>query len=200
MNVYTVIAIQTALLLFLQFGERVLPSTFLSRKLCHAGSGLLMLQLDPHDIVARAFVCTVVATSLALTWRLLPGAPILRFGAAYDAGITVYLLIVGFWFLARQNPAALAPLFFADPAGAVVGKAASARGLNVAWWQNKTVAGTLAVFLVAWASLDAPGAPAARLGAAAACAAAEAFGGKTFDNAVIAVPALASWLVFHGWA
>jgi hypothetical protein len=27
----------------------------------------------------------------------------------------------------------------------------------------------------------------------------EALGGKTFDNAVIAVPALASWIYWHGW-
>ena len=199
MNVWFIITLQTALLAFLQFGEKLLPSRFLARKLCHAGSGLLMLQLDPHDQVARVFVYTVVLSSLAMTWRLLPDVPILRFGTAYDAGITIYLLLVALWFFARQPPRALAPLFFADPAGAVFGKLASACGLNAAWHENKTVAGTLAVFAVAFVSLGVPGA-AARAGVAAACAAAEAFGGRTFDNAVIAVPALASWVYWNGWA
>ena len=35
----------------------------------------------------------------------------------FDAGITIYLSIVGLWFFAQQPPIALAPLFFADPAG-----------------------------------------------------------------------------------
>lgn len=199
MNVWLVIALQTALLAFLQFGEFILPSKFLARKLCHAGSGLLMLQLDSHDPVARVFVYAVVLTSLALTWRLLPAIPILRFGDAYDAGITIYLLLVAWWFFARQPPRALAPLFFADPAGAVFGKMATACGVNAVWFANKTVVGTLAVFAVAFFSLGVP-APIARAAVAAACAAAEAFGGRTFDNAVIAVPALASWVYWHGWA
>ena len=45
--------------------------------------------------------------------------------------------------------ALLAPLFFADPAGAVVGKFCSrrlGRRLNPAWFQQKTVCGSLAVF------------------------------------------------------
>lgn len=198
MDVYLVIATQIALLAFLQFGEKFLPSKFLARKLCHAGSGLLMLQLDSHDVVARVFVYSVVVTSLALTWKLLPGAPILRFGVEFDAGITIYLLLVAFWFSALQPVTALAPLFFADPAGAVFGKLASSRGFNMVWYENKTVVGTLAVFTVAFFCVDVP-ALGARAGVAAACAAAEAFGGRTFDNALIAVPALSSWIFFHGW-
>ena len=53
-------------------------------------------------------------------------------------------------FYFQQPVAALAPLFFADPAGAVVGKFFSKRGLNRAWYENKTVMGTLAVLLVAY--------------------------------------------------
>ena len=66
------------------------------------------------------------------------------------------------------------------------------------WWQNKTVAGTAAVFAFAWLSLDVPTLP-ARVGIAIVCAMAEAFGGKTFDNAFIALPALGSWIYYHGW-
>lgn len=90
MHVAMVIVAQTVLLLFLQFGERALPSTFLARKVCHAGSGLLMLQLDSTDVVARVFVYGVVCGSLVLTWKLAPSwIPLLRFGDEYDAGITV---------------------------------------------------------------------------------------------------------------
>jgi hypothetical protein len=59
--------------------------------------------------------------------------------------------------------------------------------------------GTVAVFVFAHFSLSIPN-TAARVGVACACALAEAFGGKTFDNAIVAMPALGSWLYFHGWA
>ena len=199
MNVYTVIVVQTLLLLFLQFGDSVLPSNFVARKACHAGSGFLMLQLRSEEVEARVFVYMVVVTSLSMTWKLLPSwVPPFRFGDDYDAGITIYLLIVVMWFAAQQPTAALAPLFFADPAGAVFGKLASRRGFNVEWYENKTVVGTAAVFAFAYLSLDILSAG-PRLGVALLCALGEAVGGKTFDNAVIAVPALGSWLYYHGW-
>ena len=44
-------------------------------------------------------------------------SPPLAPGEMFDAGITIYLSIVGLWFFAQQPPIALAPLFFADPAG-----------------------------------------------------------------------------------
>eukprot|EP01051_Picozoa_sp_SAG22_P007209 SAG22_NODE_499_length_9725_cov_2.325784_2_plen_177_part_00 len=119
-NVFAVIAVQTLLLLVLQFGDRFLPSKFVARKTCHAGSGLLMLLLDSSDVVARCFVYAVVATSLAMTWDLLPAwvpaeLRMFRFGEMFDAGITIYLIIVGAWFFCQQPSMALAPLFFADP-------------------------------------------------------------------------------------
>eukprot|EP00419_Tripos_fusus_P027841 CAMPEP_0172726396 /NCGR_PEP_ID=MMETSP1074-20121228/90599_1 /TAXON_ID=2916 /ORGANISM="Ceratium fusus, Strain PA161109" /LENGTH=133 /DNA_ID=CAMNT_0013553399 /DNA_START=321 /DNA_END=722 /DNA_ORIENTATION=- len=132
-----------------------------------------------------------------MTWRVVPkGIPEFRFGELYDAGISIYLLIVGSWFYLQMPIRALAPLFFADPAGAVVGKYCSERGINFAWWQNKTIMGTLAVFVFAVLSLDVPELL-PRIALGACCALAEAFGGKTFDNAVIAVPVIGSWLYYH---
>lgn len=196
-NVFFVIAVQTALLIFLQFGEKALPSHFAARKACHAGSGLLMLLLDSTDLRARCYVYLVVVFSLAMTWRFVPAwVPQFRFGDLYDAGITIYLLIVACWFYLQQPIRALAPLFFADPAGAVVGKFCSKRGFNYVWWQNKTVMGTLAVLVFAFLSLDVPDVlPRALL--AVLCALCEAFGGKTFDNAVIAVPVIGAWVYYH---
>jgi dolichol kinase len=146
----------------------------------------------------------VVVTSLSMTWKLLPRwAPSFRFGADYDMGISIYLAIVASWFYLQQPSIALAPLFFADPAGAIVGKFFSKQGLNYAWWQNKTIAGTLAVGVVAYFSLDLPStsltgvALSSRFFVALACALGEAFGGQTYDNAVIALPALGSYIYYH---
>eukprot|EP00919_Chromeraceae_sp_WS-2016_P051176 GHVR01121382.1.p1 GENE.GHVR01121382.1~~GHVR01121382.1.p1 ORF type:complete len:101 (-),score=23.28 GHVR01121382.1:312-614(-) len=44
----------------------------------------------------------------------------------------------------------LAPLFFSDPAGAVVGKATS----SPQWWGKKTIAGSMAVFVTALLSVE----------------------------------------------
>ena len=48
-------------------------------------------------------------------------------------------------------------LAFLDPAGAVFGKFFSRQGMNIVWWENKTVVGTFAVFLFAFISLGVPG-------------------------------------------
>eukprot|EP00429_Kryptoperidinium_foliaceum_P060728 CAMPEP_0176081872 /NCGR_PEP_ID=MMETSP0120_2-20121206/40953_1 /TAXON_ID=160619 /ORGANISM="Kryptoperidinium foliaceum, Strain CCMP 1326" /LENGTH=198 /DNA_ID=CAMNT_0017415639 /DNA_START=75 /DNA_END=671 /DNA_ORIENTATION=- len=197
MSVHVVILVETLLLLFLQFGDKVMPSNFAARKTCHAGSGFLMMQLDSRDPIARWFVYAIVVVSLSMTWRFVPSwVPAFRFGDLYDAGITIYLTIVGSWFFLQMPAHALAPLFFADPAGAVVGKFCTRRGFNMNWYQNKTVMGTLAVFVFALLSLDVPW-TLPRLVIAATCALAEAFGGKTVDNAVISVPVLGSWLYYH---
>ena len=49
-------ALRMCLLLFLQFGEAILPSNFLARKCCHAGSGFLMLLLEVNLLVRRALL------------------------------------------------------------------------------------------------------------------------------------------------
>ena len=73
-NVYLVIAVQSALLLFLQLGEKLLPSNFLARKACHAGSGFLMLYLDSRELVARLWQLATVSLVLQTIHRIeLPG-------------------------------------------------------------------------------------------------------------------------------
>mmetsp|Transcript_529 Transcript_529/g.1040 ORF Transcript_529/g.1040 Transcript_529/m.1040 type:complete len:207 (-) Transcript_529:34-654(-) len=192
-----IIVIETLLLLFLQFGEKIMPSNFAARKICHAGTGALMLLLNSKDWLARWFVYTISITTIALTWNVLPKwVPQFRFGEMYDAGITIYLMIVHFWFFFRMPTRALAPLFFADPAGAVVGKFFSRRNMNYAWYGKKTVLGSLAVCFFAFISLDVPGAL-ARAILAVLCALAEAYGGTRFDNAAISVIVLGSWLYYH---
>eukprot|EP00438_Fugacium_kawagutii_P019512 Skav235645 [mRNA] locus=scaffold358:583803:588065:- [translate_table: standard] len=61
LSVEVIIALQTALLIFLQFGDKALPSLFAARKACHAGSGALMLLLDSRDPIARFYMQQPVA-------------------------------------------------------------------------------------------------------------------------------------------
>ena len=160
-----VMALITLWIGFLEWGSRRLLSNFAARKLCHAGCGMGFMLLDAAKPECRSFVWAVAASSVALTWDLLPLPPF-RFASPRDVGVTVYLALISAWFyqqlalatlsftlvltltltltltlalslalalalalaliLARfylQLPATiLAPLFFADPAGAVVGK------------------------------------------------------------------------------
>jgi hypothetical protein len=105
--------------LFLAYASQGLLSDFHARKLCHAGCGLGMMLLDSTRLDARLFVWSVAASSIAMTWNLSPLPPF-RFARPRDVGITVYLILVSCWFYASLPPTILAPLFFADPAGAVV--------------------------------------------------------------------------------
>ncbi|EER17903.1 conserved hypothetical protein [Perkinsus marinus ATCC 50983] len=144
-------------LLLLQFDEKHI-SLFAARKLCHAGSGFAMLFLTPRLLVNRLYIYGVVAMSLIMTWSLVPGIPNWRFGALEDPGITIYLLVVGYWYFMEFPIAVLAPIFFADPAGAIVGKWASSQipNLNPRWIGTKTVLGSAAVLVVAFITLHSP--------------------------------------------
>lgn len=93
-------------------------------------------------------------------------------------------------------PHVLAPLFFADPAGAVIGKAATkllGSTYNPAWYENKTVAGTFAVFAFTYMSLNFNCSGFARRAIAASAAVAEAVGGE-FDNLAIGAVVLIGWM------
>ena len=106
-------------------------SNFAARKLCHAGCGLGIMLLDSKSASARYFVWGVASSSIMMTWNLSP-LPAFRFSRRGDVGITIYLLLVSAWFYAELSPLILAPVFFADPAGAVVGK-----------WCSRNVAASL---------------------------------------------------------
>jgi len=147
--------VETVLLLVLELFPGLL-SQFAARKICHAGTGLLMLTLDSGEASARAAVWLVAVSSILMTWNITKavGIPPFRFGAEKDIGITIYLLLVMFWFYAELPPTALSPMFFADPSGAVVGKFLTRKGFsNPAWYEKKTVGGSIAVFLVTLGTL-----------------------------------------------
>lgn len=190
-----VIVVQTALLAALQFAPSLLTD-FYARKVCHSVSGLLMMQLDPRDGLARWYVYAVVVVSLSLTW--VDALPCLRFSRKKrDTGISVYLCIVAIWFYLEMPIAIMAPMFFADPSGAIVGKFCSKHfgRLNRAWYQEKTVAGSLAVFTITHATIGYSVTSSQRLLLAALATVGEALGGE-FDNLVLAAVVFLGWVAF----
>ena len=177
---------------FLEWGSARRLYNFAARKLCHAGCGVGFMFLDVALPECRVFVWAVAASSIALTWDLLPLPPF-RFASPRDVGVTVYLGLVSGWFYLRLPPSTLAPLYFADPAGAVVGKWCS-RNLprNPRAYGQKTLCGSLAVLLVTFATVTYPCSLAARGTIAVCAAAAEAVGGA-YDNLAIAAVVLVGW-------
>lgn len=174
--------------------SRAALSDFAARKLCHAGCGLGMMLLDPALLRARIFVWCVAAGSIAMTWDASPLPPF-RFSRPRDVGVTAYLALVSAWFALQLSPTILAPVFFADPAGAVVGKACSRRlgRLNPAWYEQKTVCGSLAVFILTLLSLSYSCSAVQRVTIAVAAAVAEAVGGA-YDNLALAAVVLLGWV------
>jgi hypothetical protein len=169
-------------------------SPFAARKLCHAGCGLGIMLLDSTEYSSRLFVWAVAGGSIAMTWNLSP-LPAFRFSRECDVGITVYLLLVSTWFWLQLPASILAPLFFADPAGAVVGKALSRRlgpRWNPPWYGPKTVGGSCAVFALTYLSITYECTAPQRACLAAAATVAEAVGGE-YDNLAIAVVVLLGW-------
>eukprot|EP00518_Triparma_eleuthera_P001878 CAMPEP_0182454922 /NCGR_PEP_ID=MMETSP1319-20130603/1334_1 /TAXON_ID=172717 /ORGANISM="Bolidomonas pacifica, Strain RCC208" /LENGTH=182 /DNA_ID=CAMNT_0024652951 /DNA_START=48 /DNA_END=592 /DNA_ORIENTATION=- len=147
---------------------------FLTRKLVHTGCGYMIMRLLPAEPLDRHFVYAVSLASILMTW--LPNSPVkFRFTRPSDVGVTAYLLIVSAWFYLRMDPTVLGPVFFADPAGAVVGKAMSRLGFNARWHggTSKTVLGTAAVFVVTYFTASCGEAVELRLGTAAAAAVVE---------------------------
>ena len=191
-DVLAVIVAQIALLLVLQFAN--FGSNFAARKACHSGSGFLMLFLDASQYEARYFVYSVVAGSLAMTW--ISSLPVLRFGKRFDVGITIYLLLVGTWFHLQIPVSIMAPMFFADPAGAIVGRWASSKfgSANRVWIHNKTVAGSAAVCIVTFFTVMFPITLGQRLVLAVCAMLAEAVGGA-YDNLLLAACVVTAWRV-----
>lgn len=190
--VYVLMAGIGAWIVFLELATASL-SNFASRKLCHAGCGLGMLAFDYRDTRAKLFVWAVAVSSTLMTWGLSPLPPF-RFAQMRDVGVTIYLSVVAAWFFFELPTPVLAPVFFADPAGAVVGKFCSRRApaWNPQWYREKTVAGSLAVAAFTFATLGYPCTLPVRCAVATLAMLAEAVGDK-YDNLALATVVLAGW-------
>merc|ERR1712195_25806 len=158
-------------------------------------SGLDVMMLDPTALSARLFVWLVAALSITMTWELSP-LPAFRFSRPKDKGVTIYLLLVSIWFYLQLPPMILAPVFFADPAGAVVGRACTRHfpRYNPAWYGQKSVCGSLAVFLLTFCTISFPCDLIERIAIANAATIAEAFGGD-YDNLALATTVLIGWRI-----
>lgn len=152
----------------------------------------MMLHLDQSDWQARYFVYTVVISTLVMHF----GTPLkFRFSRNKDVGITGYLLLVGCFFYTRTPVDVIMPVFFADPAGAIVGRFA-AKYLpvrNPKWIGEKTVLGSLAVFFVTFFTLIF-GNTIERLVIAFTITIAEGYA-LDYDNIIVAFVVILSWVV-----
>jgi len=128
-------------------------SPFVARKLCHIGSGIMMLQLDASDSLARWFVYSVALSSLLMVWEV--GVPYqFRYSEARDIGISIYLVIVVIFFYTQLPLQIIQPVFYADPIGAIIGKGLTKlKFYNPSWIGKKTVGGTAAVFIATFLTL-----------------------------------------------
>jgi len=193
----TFLLIETVMLLFLELLPQ-LTSPFAARKTCHAGTGLLMLMLDSSSASARGAAWLIGVSSILMTWNVTKAVGIqpFRFGGERDVGITIYLSIVMLWFYAQLPIIALSPMFFADPAGAIVGKYLTRNGFNnPAWYDKKTVGGSAAVLVFTAATLRIfyPPMPAMTLALlSAASVLAEAVGGA-YDNICLAAAVIGGY-------
>lgn len=184
-DVHSIMVRQALLLVFCQFSGK-LVSNFTARKLCHAGSGFLMLLLDPYEVESRYFVYSVVVLTLFMTW--IEDFPAWRFATRKrDVGITIYVILVGLCFYFALNLEVVAPMFFADPAGAVFGKLLTRNfpKLNKRWSNSqKTIGGSLAVFITTYFTILFPCNFEKRLVLSSLATLAELIGGK-YDNLCI---------------
>jgi len=169
-------------------------SPFLARKLCHVGSGIMMLQLDPSDYLARWFVYAVAISSLMMVWEVIPFQ--FRYSRSKDIGISMYLVIVVIFFYTQMPLHIIQPVFYADPMGAIVGKALTKLipSFNPQWIGKKTVGGTLAVFITSIITLT-YGTLFQKILIGAVSALVEAIS-LDYDNIMIAAVVIAGYKIF----
>lgn len=155
--------------------------TFIARKGTHMLSGIMLLLCTNNTWWLKYFVVLFALFVVSQAW--IPQRP-WRFAAKRDIGITFFGIIVSIWAIFEWDFKALTPLFFADPMGAIVGKAIK----TPKWIGEKTVAGSLAVFITAVLTTGYV-CPSLRDrillgGIVTVC---EAIGGK-YDNATMSIP------------
>ena len=115
------IAVQGLLTLYLMLDKKHLAA-FTARKIMHCGSGLILMLLNTDCLVIRLVIYAKCVIGLIMNWELLPRAlPDFWFAVPDDLGITIYLLVVLIWVWMGHRLRVLAPVFLADPAGAIFG-------------------------------------------------------------------------------
>ena len=172
------------LLLGVLLGRGVLPP-WIARKAIHIGiGGVLLVRADLDDWRVRAIVYAVtvgVVAGALLAYRFAAVQDRLYFlhRGVVDPGVTTYVVICSVCCAWRVEFADVLPLFLADPMGAIVGRTVTSARV----YGSKTLAGTAAVWLTAYATLYGASTDEASV-VATVLAAVELFGGD-FDNPLI---------------
>jgi dolichol kinase len=174
MQAITMALMSLPLLAFVFLNPCRLPS-YMVRKALHMGTGTLLIMVDPSDpllpwgmhSVTALFVLTVCVRELHIS-------------DLYDVGIINYLLACSICVAFHVRFSAMAPLFYADPLGALVGRNLRTKKLV----GSKSVGGTLAVFVTAALTVAESTWP-MRLWSGFLISMLELFGGK-MDNVLIA--------------
>ena len=177
------IAVQGLLTLYLMLDKKHLAA-FTARKIMHCGSGLILMLLNTDCLVIRLVIYAKCVIGLIMNWELLPRAlPDFWFAVPDDLGITIYLLVVLIWVWMGHRLRVLAPVFLADPAGAIFGKIVSLfyPMVNIKVCGEKTLFGSLAVLVVTFATLWDPTGIIRRIWVSFLVTLAEMFGGN-YDN------------------
>lgn len=172
------IALSIPLLAFVFFNPW-LPS-WGSRKVLHMGTGTLLILADATDPLLAYGIYAVTLGFVAIV-----SVRKLHFADVGDVGIINYLIFCSICVSTGVPFSKVAPLFYADPMGAIVGR--NLRTVEL-WGTGKSLGGTLAVFGTALLTFT-DGTWASRAFAAGMIAAIELFSGK-WDN-----PAIGAWLL-----
>lgn len=178
------IVVLFVLLYTFEYNTRISP--FAARKLTHLSMGTLILLIMLPEARRESFVLQFFVVSVAVGTIILSFVRPLRFGTYADKGIIIFNLLVLIFLLFRLDFGFLAPAFVADPMGAIVGRWIC----SPKWIGDKTVAGSLAVFVACLLSAFRIEGFVARFSLAAGCAVLEAIGGD-FDNFVMNIPIFA---------
>ncbi|RQX68582.1 phosphatidate cytidylyltransferase [Toxoplasma gondii CAST] len=186
-NVGCMVAVLVALAIF-QFTPKAKLSDFCARKLTHVTMGTLLLLLKPegHSYVKIFIIAVAVSAILSSIYKPF------RFAKKHDKGVILFNAIVGVWTLFDLPCSALAPMFYADPCGAIVGTMVE----SPKWKGNKTIAGSAAVFVVTLLSAYSVDNIWHRIALAALCTILEAVGGD-YDNVLMSFPVIAYYFLFQ---
>lgn len=167
-------------------------SPWISRKIVHMGVGTLLLNADISDptVVAGIFTAGAgVLGGLTATNGIKHISDGRRTdGIVKDIGIFGYVASCCLCLALSVPYSEMSPLFYADPAGAIIGRTIDSPKI----WENKTIAGTGAVLGTAFLTTN--GDIPEKLAVSILIAMIELFGGK-IDNSLIAFFLIAKYIV-----
>ena len=155
---------------------------WISRKIVHMGIGTLLLNADISDPIVVNSIYAIGSTVAVLTTvqglnHISEGRK--TDGFIKDIGIFGYVMSCCICLLLSVPYSEITPLFYSDPAGAIIGRTIDSPKI----WENKTIAGTTAVIGTTFITThgDIP----EKITVSIIVALIELFGGK-IDNSLIA--------------